>query len=139
MREDRLDPGGAADIAANNLGNGLLLPPQNLGNDPQLQAGGIEPGRRRAAQVMELQIYVAPADFGAVERAAEAGDLPGAACAVGEDGGRALRNGRQDGAQVAVEPDYGLALVLTFLSVSRWRRRRRATDITSAGRRAEPV
>jgi hypothetical protein len=116
LPDDRLGGCGAVDVAADDPRDVLLLPAHDLGDDALRQARDVEPGRRRAAQIMEVQIAIAHAggDLRLVERTAEAIARPRTLSAVGEDRGRTLGDARQNGFKAVVQRHYGFASVLAL-------------------------
>ncbi len=107
---------GPIDVAADDAGDVLLLPRHDLGDHSLGDACHVEPGRRRAAQIMKVQIGVAHAcgNLGLVERRAKAVLRPRSALAVRQDRCRSLWDGCEGVFQIIVQRDDRLAAMLAF-------------------------
>src|SRR5262249_3993718 len=116
LADDRPSGRPSVYVAADDLADVLLFPPHDLGDDTLRQAGGIETGRRCAAQIVEVQIAICHpgADLGAVERSAKPIGGPWPTAAIGQDCGRPPRDALEDFAKGTIERDKRFATMLTL-------------------------
>ena len=77
MQDDCPRRRGTIDVTADNLADVLLLPTENFGDDALRQTGDIELGRRRAAQIVEMQITDTGSDLRPMKRCGEPAGVHG--------------------------------------------------------------
>src|SRR6476619_2967929 len=101
----RLDDRAAIDVAAEDLRHMRLLPAHDLSDHILAKAGGVESGRRRSPQIVEVQIGETGRILGLSERIAEAFCGPWTAETMCQHCRRPAWNARQYMPQIVIERD----------------------------------